>query len=300
MGEIGIAGHRAGRGYVNRPDLTEQRVHPRLPGHPEQPVGADLPDRRPRPDQRRRRDRAPRPHRHPGQDPRLPDRADRDRVGAAAGARRSRRRWSPRTSPGRAWWSWPRTTPAPRRAPPVDAARVHAHLRERLPAYMVPAYLEELPSDPDAAQRQGGPQEPAARRPARGHRPPRHHAAPATGTEWALAETLAAMLGLDRVSAEADFFDELGASSLLMARFIAALPDGTDGVDAGHLPEPDRAPPRRRDDPATGATRRRRRAATRRPGRGGDASASGVTPASPSASRALRCAGPCSCWSSRA
>ena len=45
-----------------------------------------------------------------------------------------------------------------------------------------------------------------------------------------LADTLAALLGLDRISAEADFFDELGASSLLMARFIAALPDGTTAV----------------------------------------------------------------------
>ena len=109
----------------------------------------------------------------------------------------------------------------------ADPDALHAHLRERLPAYMVPAYLVELAGIPMTT---GGKVDRKSLPPPSGQR---HQAtrgayrAPAAGTESVLADTLAAMLGLDRISAEADFFDELGASSLLMARFIAALPDGT-------------------------------------------------------------------------
>ena len=60
--------------------------------------------------------------------------------------------------------------------------------------------------------------------------------APAAGTESVLAGTLTAMLGLDRISAEADFFDELGASSLLMARFIAAAGKASSDISIGYPP----------------------------------------------------------------
>ncbi len=53
VGEIGIAGIGLACGYLNRDDLTEQGVHPGLPGHPGEPVRADLPHRRPGPGQRR-------------------------------------------------------------------------------------------------------------------------------------------------------------------------------------------------------------------------------------------------------
>lgn len=40
----------------------------------------------------------------------------------------------------------------PRRdTPAVDASRVYVHLRDGLPAYMVPAYLEQLPVIPTMA-----------------------------------------------------------------------------------------------------------------------------------------------------
>ena len=87
LGEIGLAGIGLASGYVNRDDLTDKAFIADFLGIAEQPVGADLPHRRPRPDQRRRGDRVPRPDRHAGQDPRLPDRAHRDRVGVAAGSR---------------------------------------------------------------------------------------------------------------------------------------------------------------------------------------------------------------------
>jgi len=108
----------------------------------------------------------------------------------------------------------------------ADASRLYDHLRERLPAYMVPAYIQEIAEIPmtpgGKADRKTLPPPAGPRRQAgRGG-----YAEPADGTEAVLADTLAGVLGLDRVSAEADFFDDLGASSLLMARFIAALPDG--------------------------------------------------------------------------
>ena len=113
---------------------------------------------------------------------------------------------------------------SPRRdAPAVDADRVYAELRRQLPAYMVPAYLEQLPVIPmlpsGKADRASLPA-PRGRRhlAAAGDR-----AAPATSTERELAEVLAGVLGAERVPADGHFFDELGASSLLMARFSAAI-----------------------------------------------------------------------------
>jgi non-ribosomal peptide synthetase-like protein len=108
----------------------------------------------------------------------------------------------------------------------ADPGALHAHLRERLPAYMVPAYLVELAEIPMSTagkvDRKSLPAPSGPRRQAvRGE-----YVEPAAGTEQVLADALAGVLGTDRVSADADFFDELGASSLLMARFIAALPDG--------------------------------------------------------------------------
>jgi non-ribosomal peptide synthetase-like protein len=117
----------------------------------------------------------------------------------------------------------------PRQGASAGAAskdRLYEHLRARLPGYMVPAYLEELREIPvntaGKADRANLP-------------PPTHrtsvtvgeYAAPATETEKLLANALAAALDMDAVSADADFFDELGANSLLLARFTAALPNGT-------------------------------------------------------------------------
>jgi non-ribosomal peptide synthetase-like protein len=108
-------------------------------------------------------------------------------------------------------------TGAPR--PADDLLR--AHLRERLPAYMVPAYLEHLPVIPmttsDKADRKALPP-PTGRRTADGE-----FVAPCGRTESVLAEELAAMLGVDQVSAAAHFFDDLGANSLLLARFAARV-----------------------------------------------------------------------------
>ncbi|MEV6313809.1 Pls/PosA family non-ribosomal peptide synthetase [Streptomyces sp. NPDC051776] len=100
--------------------------------------------------------------------------------------------------------------------------RIHQELRARLPAYMVPAYLEEvaalpvLPSgkvDRRNLPAPSGPRSPATR----------PYTAPSSGTEAALAGLLAEVLRLDRVSADGHFFDDLGANSLLMAQFCARV-----------------------------------------------------------------------------
>ncbi|GJF03981.1 Pls/PosA family non-ribosomal peptide synthetase [Pseudonocardia sp. D17] len=106
---------------------------------------------------------------------------------------------------------------------PPETDAIHAHLRERLPAYMVPAYLEHLAAIPmttsDKADRKALP--PPTTRRAGG--PAGEIVAAATDTEQILAATLAKTIGLDEVSVDSNFFDDLGANSLLMARFSAAL-----------------------------------------------------------------------------
>lgn len=92
-------------------------------------------------------------------------------------------------------------------------------LEKALPSYMVPAFYEKLETiamlPSDKADRKALP-------PQRGPRLVRHagaFVAPETETETRLAAILADLLKLDRVSATDDFFADLGANSLLMARF---------------------------------------------------------------------------------
>jgi non-ribosomal peptide synthetase-like protein len=101
----------------------------------------------------------------------------------------------------------------------VDAA--HAYLKEKLPPYEVPAYLEpleEIPLMPSGkADRKRLP-------PPRGPRlvaAVGDHVDPESELESVLAAQLARVLNLEQVSVESNFFDELGASSLVMARFSA-------------------------------------------------------------------------------
>jgi non-ribosomal peptide synthetase-like protein len=102
------------------------------------------------------------------------------------------------------------------------AEAIRAALRERLPPYMVPAYLEHLAVVPMTAQGK------ADRRnlPAPTTRvgaAVAEYVAPDGPTEVALAALLAETLGLDRVSATAQFFDDLGVSSLLLARYCSRI-----------------------------------------------------------------------------
>ncbi|RBP12254.1 non-ribosomal peptide synthetase-like protein [Roseiarcus fermentans] len=101
-----------------------------------------------------------------------------------------------------------------------DPAALAAHLRARLPAYMTPAYLERLPFIPtlvsNKADRKQLPKPKSARLRLGGT-----IVGPETDTEETLCEALGGVLGLDAVSIDADMFVEYGAHSLLMARFCA-------------------------------------------------------------------------------
>jgi non-ribosomal peptide synthetase-like protein len=95
-------------------------------------------------------------------------------------------------------------------------------LRSRLPRYMVPAYLEELPFIPMTIGNKADHRRlPKPKR-------PRLSAttklvAAKTDSEHFLALALAEVLKIDHVSTEDHFFDDLGANSLLMARFCARI-----------------------------------------------------------------------------
>ncbi|HTF49976.1 MAG TPA: Pls/PosA family non-ribosomal peptide synthetase [Pseudonocardia sp.] len=105
----------------------------------------------------------------------------------------------------------------------LDQEAIYAQLRERLPSYMVPAYLEHLDAIPmtpqDKADRKNLP--PPGQRTSRAKQG--EYVAAATPTQRLLADALAATLGVDQVSIDSQFFDELGANSLLMAQFSARL-----------------------------------------------------------------------------
>ncbi|GDY51698.1 hypothetical protein SVIO_023210 [Streptomyces violaceusniger] len=112
----------------------------------------------------------------------------------------------------------------------VDPERAVAHLRERLPGYMVPAYLEHLTSIPTLpsgkADRRHLPPPTGPRRLTQGD-----GTAPHTPTERTLADLLAAVLQVERVSVDSHFFADLGANSLLMTRFNAAVRERPDLPD---------------------------------------------------------------------
>ena len=105
----------------------------------------------------------------------------------------------------------------------LDKDMITAHLREQLPPYMVPAYLEQLDAIPmtpqDKVDRRALPA-PSARR-AGG--PAGELVAAGSTTEKVLADALARTLGVDAVSVDSHFFDDLGANSLLMAKFSALV-----------------------------------------------------------------------------
>jgi non-ribosomal peptide synthetase-like protein len=103
----------------------------------------------------------------------------------------------------------------------ADEREIAALLRARLPAYMVPAYLERLeriPMLPSGKADRGALPAPRRRLTGGGE-----HRAPGDELESLLAGELAAVLGAERVSVTSHFFEDLGANSLLMARWAARL-----------------------------------------------------------------------------
>jgi non-ribosomal peptide synthetase-like protein len=95
-------------------------------------------------------------------------------------------------------------------------------LRSRLPAYMIPAYLEELPFIPMTIGNKADHRHlPKPKRPrlSAGNK----LVAAKTDCEHFLTRVLAEVLTVDHVSTADHFFDDLGANSLLMARFCARI-----------------------------------------------------------------------------
>ena len=226
MGEIGIAGIGLADGYVNRPDLTERAFRPDFLGIRGNPPGKIY-----RTGDLGRVNRQGEIEHHGRIDTQVKIRGYRIelteiesvllRVPGVAQAVVNTYRPNSDVVELVGYYSPQKNSPS------VDPGRVFETLRERLPAYMVPAYLEELPAIPvmpsGKADRKrlpspSGPRLQAARGALM---------APANDTESALAAVLADVLGVDRVSVDSHFFDELGANSLLMARFNAALRERT-------------------------------------------------------------------------
>ncbi|MFM7134687.1 MAG: amino acid adenylation domain-containing protein [Planctomycetota bacterium] len=108
----------------------------------------------------------------------------------------------------------------------LDADALRAFVAETLPAYMVPAAIAAIASVPRSV---GGKLD-RKRLPVIGETTARDDAAfepPATATERAFAEAIAAALGrATPVSATADFFDDLGLDSLTIAIAISRLRGG--------------------------------------------------------------------------
>ena len=222
MGEIGLAGIGLARGYLNRPELTEHAFIPDflpVPGNPDGRIyrTGDL-----------GQINADGEVEHHGRiDTQVKIRGYRVElaeiesvllaVPGIAQAAVEAYRPDPATVELAAYYS-----PA-REIPPPDADQIYAHLRGRLPSYMVPAYLEQLavlPMLPSGKTDRKSLPPPRGERRLAGHS---QYVAPADGTERELAGVLGTVLHLERVSADSHFFDDLGADSLLMARFNAAI-----------------------------------------------------------------------------
>ena len=103
-----------------------------------------------------------------------------------------------------------------------EPTTILATLRQRLPSYMTPAYLERLPFIPTLVSNKADREKLPAPKSAR-IRIAESHTPPSTQTERALCAALQETLGLDSISIDGNFFDEYGAHSLLMARFCAKV-----------------------------------------------------------------------------
>lgn len=113
-----------------------------------------------------------------------------------------------------------------------DLSEIARGLKTRLPSYMVPRFVEVLDRLPmlpsDKVDRQSLPAPTGIRLTS----PGTANVAPRTETERVIAETLADTLGLEAVSVNDDFFDDLAMDSLLIATFLMQLDDALPDVMA--------------------------------------------------------------------
>ncbi len=221
MGEIGIAGVGLAVGYLNRPDLTEQKFIPDfldLPNNPSRRIyrTGDL----------GRLNADGEIEYHGRVDSQVKIRGHRIELGEIEAVLLEM------PSIGQAVvTTW---QPAPERlelvayyalrsnAPPLSRIEISRELKRLLPDYMLPAYLEELPVLPmtvsDKIDLRQLPT-PSTKGVAEGA----PLIAARDDAERFIVKSICDVLTRDDVSVEAHFFDDLGANSLLMARLCARL-----------------------------------------------------------------------------
>jgi non-ribosomal peptide synthetase-like protein len=98
-----------------------------------------------------------------------------------------------------------------------------AALRERLPVYMVPAFIEVLPEMPTLASRKADRSRLPAPRSGRLSFKPDAYVPPTTDTEQLIAAAWEHVLRREKISVEADFFLDLAGHSLFAAGVISHL-----------------------------------------------------------------------------
>ncbi len=96
-------------------------------------------------------------------------------------------------------------------------------LKAHLPRYMIPAYFEKLAAIPMTGSNKSDRKRLPAPRGPRFAAGGGVYIAPGTDSEAALARILMDVMKLERVSVEDNFFHDLGAHSLLMARYCSGL-----------------------------------------------------------------------------
>jgi hypothetical protein len=96
-------------------------------------------------------------------------------------------------------------------------------LRKQLPCYMVPVFFEKLPMIPTTSNNKADRRSLPAPKGQRLSLSNGEFLAPRTTTERTLAEALARVMKIERASVGHHFFHDLGAHSLLMARFGAEI-----------------------------------------------------------------------------
>jgi len=105
----------------------------------------------------------------------------------------------------------------------LPLAEVAQTLKAQLPRYMIPAYFEKLSAIPMTGSNKADRKSLSAPKGPRFSAGGGAHVAPRTDKERALAQALKQVMKVDRVSVADNFFHDMGAHSLLMARFCSSL-----------------------------------------------------------------------------
>ena len=105
----------------------------------------------------------------------------------------------------------------------LSPAVISEMLRKHVPPYMIPAYIEELPIIPMSSSHKADRKNLPAPKGPRFSAGSANMVAPRNETEAALARALIEVMKIERVSVEDNFFQDLGAHSLLMARFCSEI-----------------------------------------------------------------------------